>query len=227
MPQAKIPSLFVWKLLSTTGPPVTGEMVIPAFLESSFSGKRPTERRRVSASKNISVPGMGFFFSSTFDTSIPSTLFFPMIFVTVWERSSGMEKSSRHWTILRLRPEEYGISSTTARTFAPSRVILLAIMRPMSPEPRMTTLLPGIFPWILVKYCAVPALNIPAPLSPGMFSAPLGLSLQPMARTMDLVSITLTPSSWLIYVTECGETERTVVLRRKGIFSFCTISMYL
>ena len=60
-----------------------------------------------------------------------------------------------------------------------------------------------------------------------MFSAPLGLSLQPMARTMDLVSITLTPSSWLIYVTECGETERTVVLRRKGIFSFCTISMYL
>ena len=39
---------------------------------------------------------------------------------------------------------EYGISSQTALTFAPSRVILLAIIRPISPEPRITTSLPGI-----------------------------------------------------------------------------------
>ena len=129
--------------------------------------------------------------------------------------------------MLRLRPEEYGISSTTANTFAPSISILLAMIRPMSPEPSITTLFPGILPSMFVKYWAVPALNMPAGLSPGIFKAPLGLSLHPIASTMAFVSIVFTPSSSFMYVTEWGETDNTVVFNRNGIFSFSTISIYL
>jgi len=38
----------------------------------------------------------------------------------------------------------------TAKTFAPSRVSLLAIISPISPEPKITTLLPTIYPSILI-----------------------------------------------------------------------------
>ena len=42
---------------------------------------------------------------------------------------------------------------------------------------------PGIFPSIFTKRCAVPAEKIPAGRYPGMLSAPLGRSRQPIANT--------------------------------------------
>ena len=59
--------------------------------------------------------------------------------------------------MLRLSPLEYGISSTHASTFAPWNVMRRAMMRPMSPEPRITTRLPGITPSMFTSRCAVPA----------------------------------------------------------------------
>ena len=56
------------------------------------------------------------------------------------EELSGPEYAYRYEKMVK----EYGISSQTAFTFAPSRVILLAMMSPISPEPRITTSLPGI-----------------------------------------------------------------------------------
>ena len=44
--------------------------------------------------------------------------------------------------MFRVRPPEYGMTSMQASTFAPSSVMRRAMMRPMSPEPRMTTRLP-------------------------------------------------------------------------------------
>ena len=43
-------------------------------------------------------------------------------------------------------PEEYGMISTQASTFAPCRVIRRAMISPMSPEPRITTRFPGMKP---------------------------------------------------------------------------------
>ena len=96
--------------------------------------------------------------------------------------------------MLRVRPAEYGISSTTAFTWAPSRVILLAMMRPISPEPRMTRFLPGIIPSMFTNFCAFPAVNIPAHLDPGILSAPLGRSRQPIASMMALACMVKMPS---------------------------------
>ena len=62
---------------------------------------------------------------------------------TVWLNFSGISKSSRHCTILRFKPPEYGISSATQSTFAPSSVMRRAMIRPMSPLPRITTRRPG------------------------------------------------------------------------------------
>ena len=43
---------------------------------------------------------------------------------------------------MRVRPPEYGMTSTQASTLAPSSVIRRAMIRPMSPLPRMSTRLP-------------------------------------------------------------------------------------
>ena len=59
---------------------------------------------------------------------------------------------------------------------------LLAIIRPISPEPKITTFFPTI---VLVKFIylwATPALYIPAGLVPGVEIAPLVLSLHPIVK---------------------------------------------
>ena len=75
---------------STFGPRVAGSISTPAFLVSSFSGISPQERTRVSQSKWVSVPGIGFMASSTFETFTPVTCSTPSTSVTVCERRSGM-----------------------------------------------------------------------------------------------------------------------------------------
>ena len=149
--------MFVSRLSFTTGPEVTLLSFTPACPESSFSGIRPTERRSVSHSKNSSVPGIGRLFSSTSARVIPSTRSFPFMSTTVWLSFNGIPKSSRHCTIFRFRPPEYGISSATALTSAPSKVIRLAMISPISPDPRITTFFPGIKPSMFTRRCAVPA----------------------------------------------------------------------
>ena len=47
--------------------------------------------------------------------------------------------------------------STQASTSAPCSFIRRAIIRPMSPEPRITTRLPGMYPSRFTKRWAVPA----------------------------------------------------------------------
>ena len=49
------------------------------------------------------------------------------------------------------------MTSATAWTFAPSNVIRRAMIRPMSPLPRITTSRPGISPSIFTSRWAVPA----------------------------------------------------------------------
>ena len=162
-------------------------MTSPICLDNSFSGMSPTDKRSVSHFTISSLPGTGCRFSSTLEISTASTRSCPSIFVTVCDRTSGMSKSSRHCTMFRLKPPEYGMISTTFLTFAPSSVIRLAIIRPMSPEPNITTSRPGIRPSMFTNFCAVPAEYIPAGLKPGMLSAPRGFSRHPMARITDLV----------------------------------------
>ena len=70
--------------------------------------------------------------------------------------------------------------------YAPSKVILRAIIIPISPEPRTTTSRPGIYPSILIYLWAVPAVNIPAGLFPGIAIASRVLSRHPIARTTAL-----------------------------------------
>ena len=47
---------------------------------------------------------------------------------------------------------EYGISSQTAFTLAPSSIIRLAIISPISPEPKITTSFPGRYPFIFTYF---------------------------------------------------------------------------
>ena len=63
---------------------------------------------------------------------------------------------------MRFKPPEYGISSATQSTFAPSSVMRRAMIRPMSPLPRITTRRPGRQPSMLTSRCAVPAVKMPA-----------------------------------------------------------------
>ena len=131
---------------------------MPAARLSSFSGIRPTESSRVSQAMSNSVPGIGLRVAgSTSAIVTPVTRSRPCIAVTVWLKRSGMSLSTRHCTMLRLRPEEYGISSQTIFTFAPSQVMRRAMMRPMSPEPSITTSRPGRYPSMLHRRCAQPA----------------------------------------------------------------------
>ena len=79
---------------------------MPWLLVSSFSGMSLTDKRRVSHSMNRSDSAMGAFCSSTLAMYTPSTRPLPTMRVTVWEEG-GMEKSSRHWTRLRVSPLRY------------------------------------------------------------------------------------------------------------------------
>ena len=101
-----------------------------------------------------------------------------------------------------------------------------AMMRPMSPEPRITTRLPGMIPSMFTSRCAVPAVNTPAGRVPGMSSAPRGRSLHPIASTMDFALKMRMPCTGEIVVTAwSAETSSTIVRHSIGIFSSFTLSM--
>ena len=192
-----MPSHVVCLFSSTTGPLVLGSISTPAFLLSSFSGIRPTESIRVSHSIYSSVPSTGLSISSTRAMVTPSTLSLPWTWVTVCLSLSGISKSLRHWTILRVSPPESSMISQTAFTSAPSNVILLAMIRPISPDPKMTIFLPGIYPFMFTNFCAVPAVITPEGLSPARLRAPLGLSLHPIASTTASAFILKHPVSFI------------------------------
>ena len=90
--------------------------------------------------------------------------------------------------MLRFNPLEYGQSSTHPTTFAPSKLIRLAMISPISPDPKISTFLPTIYPSIFTYLCAAPAVNTPAGRSPGIAMAPLVLSRHPIFKIMDLPS---------------------------------------
>ena len=79
--------------------------------------------------------------------------------------------------------------SMHASTFAPWNVRRRAMMRPMSPDPRITTRLPGMMPSMFTRRCTVPAVYTPAGRVPGVISAPRGRSRQPIASTTAFVLI--------------------------------------
>ena len=93
LPQAKIPGTEVWRNRSVTAPLLPGSRDTPAWAAISFSGIRPTERRRVSQSTRCPVPGMGRPAPSTWLSSTPSSRLAPKIRVTVVWRWRGMPKS--------------------------------------------------------------------------------------------------------------------------------------
>ncbi len=126
-----------------------------------------------------------------------------------------------------ISPPEYGISSHTAFTSAPSSVMRLAMIRPISPEPRITASLPGRHPFWFTSFCAVPALKIPAGRVPAIFSAPFGRSRQPMASTTAFASTVKIPSSSLAAVMILsGDTASTMVLYFTEIPSSRTFFSY-
>ena len=87
-----------------------------------------------------------------------------------------------------------------------------AMMRPMSPEPRMTTSLPGMRPSRLVNFWAVPAVKMPGQRSPGVPREPRGRSRQPMQRITALAWICSSPFLRETQVTTLSaETSRTMV----------------
>ena len=118
--------------------------------------------------------------------------------------------------------------SATHCTFAPSRVIRLAMIRPISPDPRITTFLPGIKPSRFTSFCAVPAEYTPAGRDPGMLRAPLGLSLQPMARITAFGLIWNIPFSSFISVSVLSLLKSiTIVSKSTSISRSATMSSYL
>ena len=148
--------------------------------------------------------------------STESTLSLPEILDTTWPRCRGMEKSFRHCTMLRTRPDGYGWISTTARTLQPTSVSLRAMIRPMSPEPTITMRFPGMHPSMFTRRWASPAVKIPAGRVPAMATLPLFLSLQPMARITAPAENRTTP--WRL------EQARTSRLPSRGLISMTVVS---
>ena len=99
-----------------------------------------------------------------------------------------MSKSSRHCRTFRGRPEQKGSFSRTQWTRAPSSVMRRAMMRPMSPEPMMTTFFPKATLRIFIRYWTTPAVYTPAGRFPGTDKAPRVRSRQPVDR--------MTASAW-------------------------------
>ena len=157
-PQLNTPGTLVWNDPSTLGPPVAGSLSQPSMSASLFSGMRPTDSTSVSHSMRRSVPGMGWrVLGSTDETHTASSRRAPSTRVTVEHSVSGMPKSSRHWTMLRRRPDGCGMISWTPTTSMPSSVIRRAMMSPMSPEPSTTARRPGMQPCRLMSAWADPA----------------------------------------------------------------------
>ena len=77
--------------------------------------------------------------------------------------------------------------SATPITLAPSSFIRLAMIKPISPLPKINTLLPIFNPSTFKYFWATPAHITPLGLSPGVLMAPLVLSIQPAAIMIDLV----------------------------------------
>ena len=60
-----------------------------------------------------------------------------------------------------------------------------AMISPISPDPKISTFLPTIYPSIFTYLCAAPAVNTPAGRSPGIAMAPLVLSRHPIFKITD------------------------------------------
>ena len=78
------------------------------------------------------------------------------------------------------------------------------MIRPMSPEPRMTASWPIRRFWRLTRFWAEPAVKIPAGRVPGISIISRVRSRQPMARTTAPASTSLYPSRELIRRTRSG-----------------------
>ena len=117
--------------------------------------------------------------------------------------------------------------SLTHKTFAPSKVMRRAMMSPISPDPKMTTRLPGNQPFKLTYFCAVPALNNPAGRVPAILSAPLLLSLHPMARMTAFASIVKIPLLFIHVTRFLSSSEMTNVSVSVSILRFSASSMNL
>ena len=107
---------------------------------------------------------------------------------------NGILKSFRHWVILRASPPLCGIISYTPSTCEPSQTRRRAIISPISPEPKITTLSPTFFPSMLMSFCAQPAEKIPAGREPQRLIAPAGFSLHPRASTTERANTSTSPS---------------------------------
>ena len=129
----------------------------------------------------------------------PFRRLYPCTETTVNPKRMGRLKSRMHCRWLRASPVAF--SPSTRLTLAPSSVSRLAIMRPISPEPRITTFFPGSRFWIFIIYWAVPAVYMPEGRLPGVRSCPKVLSRQRMARITVSAVRRAGPSVLLRYLT--------------------------
>ncbi len=81
-----------------------------------------------------------------------------------------------------LQPPGAGRCSATHSTWAPSKVSRRAMIRPMSPEPRITTRRPTIRFLVFIRFWAVPAVYTPCRPGAGDGDGPRVRSRQPVAR---------------------------------------------
>ena len=179
--------------LVTTGPRVTGSMSAPSDRASSLSGISPIDSSTVSHGTDQARSRSGRRSADTGATVTRSTRSRPWTPTTVVDRWSGMSKSWRHSTMLRLRPLAWAMSSNTPTTSTPSSVRRRAMIRPMSPEPRMATRRPGSTPSTLTNFWASPAVITPDGRSPGIRIAPRVRSRAPLASTTAPASMVRTP----------------------------------
>lgn len=112
-----------------------------------------------------------------------------------------MLKSVKHWATFLCNPEHLGNNSYTPRTLAPSNVHLLAIIRPISPDPKITILCPGNWPFKLIIAWAKPAVYKPAGLVPWILTPWRVLSLHPTAVMSELDLNCFIPKPWTTTVT--------------------------
>ncbi len=103
------------------------------------------------------------------------------------------------------------------------------MIRPMSPEPTITTRLPGMQPSMFTRRWARPAVKIPAGLVPAMATLPLFLSRQPMARITARADRRTTPwrleQATISRLPSRGRTSMTVVSRKQSMPAPTTLAM--
>ena len=74
-----------------------------------------------------------------------------VVLVTVLDKYSGILKSFKHCAMFLFNPLGVLLASYTPNTVSPSSVNLLAIIKPISPDPNITHLFAGCFPNKLTK----------------------------------------------------------------------------